>query len=151
MYPARPLIFWIVTFALIAVMVVLLRQILLPFVAGMALAYLLDPLANRLERVGMNRAAATLLILGLFILGVITLLMVAVPIIGAEIATLIENLPAYSKRVQSLVVDPNHPWVSKIVGAGIDRSSTIELANSRASAPAGLRICCAHCGRTAGH
>jgi predicted PurR-regulated permease PerM len=77
----------------------------------------------------MNRAAATLLILGLFILGVITLLMVGVPIIGAEIATLIENLPAYSKRVQSLVVDPNHPWVSKIVGAGLSdaQQSTGEL------------------------
>ena len=31
-------------------------EILLPFVAGMALAYLLDPLANRLERIGINRA-----------------------------------------------------------------------------------------------
>ncbi len=33
----------------------LLREILLPFVAGMALAYLFNPLANRLERLGINR------------------------------------------------------------------------------------------------
>ena len=119
MNDTRPLVFWIVTVALVVMMVVLLRQVLLPFVAGFALAYLLDPLANRLERFGMNRAAATLLILGLFILGVITLLMVAVPIVGAEIAALIENLPAYIKRVQALVVDPNHPWLSKIIGVGL--------------------------------
>jgi predicted PurR-regulated permease PerM len=114
--------FWIATLALAAIVVVLLRQVLLPFVAGMALAYLLDPLVNRLERVGMTRAAATLLILGLFTLGVITLLMVAIPIIGAEIATLIESLPTYSKRVQALVLDPSHPWVSKIIGTALSEA-----------------------------
>jgi hypothetical protein len=76
-----------------------------------------------------DRAAATLLILGLFSIGVITLLMVAIPIIGAEIATLIESLPTYTKRVQALVVDPNHPWISKIVGAGLSevQQSSSEL------------------------
>ena len=127
--------FWVVTLALVAVMVVLLRQVLLPFVAGMALAYLLDPLANRLERIGMNRAAATLFILGLFILGVITLLMIGIPILGTEIATLIENLPTYIKRMHALAVDPNHPWLSKIVGAGLSEAqhSSGELASKSAS------------------
>ena len=59
--------------AVIAV-VVLLREILLPFVAGMVLAYLLDPLANRLERLGMNRLIATLAIMGLFVAGVAALI-----------------------------------------------------------------------------
>ena len=135
MNATRPLMFWIVTLALVAIMVVLLRQVLLPFVAGMALAYLLDPLANRLERIGMNRTAATLFILGLFILGVITLLMIAIPILGAEIATLIENLPAYIKRVHALVVDPSNPWLSKIIGAGLIEAqhSSGELASMGAS------------------
>jgi predicted PurR-regulated permease PerM len=135
MHPTRPLTFWIVTLALVTMMVVLLRQVLLPFVAGMALAYLLDPLVNRLERIGMNRAAATLLILGLFILGVITLLVVAIPIIGAEIAFLAESLPAYIKRVQALVVNPSHPWISKIIGAGLSEAqqSSGELASVGAS------------------
>src|SRR4029450_13365999 len=74
-------------------------------------------------------------ILGLFILGVITLLMIAIPILGAEIATLIENLPAYIKRMHALVVDPNHPWLSKIVGAGLIEAqhSSGELASMGAS------------------
>ena len=135
MNDTRPLVFWIVAVALVVMMVVLLRQVLLPFVAGFALAYLLDPLANRLEQFGIKRAAATLLILGLFILGVITLLMVAVPIVGAEIAALIENLPAYIKRVQALVVDPNHPWLSKIIGVGLVEAqhSSSELTSMGAS------------------
>ena len=40
--------------AVIAV-IVLLREVLLPFVAGLVLAYLLNPLASRIERLGMNR------------------------------------------------------------------------------------------------
>ena len=38
----------------------LLSDVLLPFVAGMALAYLLDPLADRLERLGVSRLVAAL-------------------------------------------------------------------------------------------
>jgi predicted PurR-regulated permease PerM len=48
----RLTVFWSGTLAVIAVMVVLLREILLPFVAGIALAYLLNPVVNRLERLG---------------------------------------------------------------------------------------------------
>jgi predicted PurR-regulated permease PerM len=61
--------------------------------------------------------------------------MVAVPILGAELAALIENLPAYVKRVQGLVMDPNHPWVSKLINAGLIEAqrSSDELAKMGAS------------------
>ena len=113
--------YWIVTGALVVTLAVLLRQVLLPFVAGMALAYLLDPLVNRLERMGMNRAAATLFILASFFVGVITLLVLAIPIIGAELANLIDNLPAYFKRLQDFAGDPSRPWVRKIIGVGMSK------------------------------
>ncbi len=41
----------------------LLSPILLPFIAGMAIAYLLTPLTDRLERLGFNRLIAALLII----------------------------------------------------------------------------------------
>jgi predicted PurR-regulated permease PerM len=47
MSTSRPILFWSATFAATTAVVVLLHQVLLPFVAGMVLAYLLDPLANR--------------------------------------------------------------------------------------------------------
>jgi predicted PurR-regulated permease PerM len=56
----RPIIFWIAVLAAVIAAVVLLREVLLPFVAGTMLAYLLDPLATRLERLGVNRLVATL-------------------------------------------------------------------------------------------
>lgn len=55
---ARPTVLWIAALAIAVVAVVLLREILLPFVAGIALAYLLDPLVNRLHAIGVNRALA---------------------------------------------------------------------------------------------
>ena len=62
----RPIAFWILLLAIGVALAILLREILLPFVAGMALAYLMDPLASRLERIGLNRLAATLIIMALF-------------------------------------------------------------------------------------
>ena len=42
----------------------LFREILLPFLVGMAAAYLLDPAADRLQRFGLRRTAATIVISG---------------------------------------------------------------------------------------
>ena len=127
---ARPL-FWLGTLALLVTAAVLLRDVLLPFVAGMALAYLLDPLVNRLERVGIHRTAATLLILAAFFVGVIVLLIFAIPIIATEIVLLIDKFPTYIKRLQALVVDPSHPSFGKIIDIGVAEAeqSSGELAS----------------------
>ena len=53
----RQIYFWLGSFAAFAAFVYLFSPILLPFVAGMALAYLLDPIADRLERLGLHRLA----------------------------------------------------------------------------------------------
>ena len=85
--------------------VVLLREILLPFVAGMVLAYLLDPLATRLERLGMNRLLATLVIVALFIVAVVALAILMAPIIVRELAYFIEHLPRYVGQLQSFATE----------------------------------------------
>jgi predicted PurR-regulated permease PerM len=129
--PVRPPMFWLATLALLATAAVLLREVLLPFVAGLALAYLLDPLVNRLERIGLNRAVATLLILFLFFAGLILVVLLALPIVTSEIAFLIDKLPAYVRRLQALAVDPSHPSMSKIIDLGIEEAerSSGELAS----------------------
>jgi AI-2E family transporter/regulatory LuxR family protein len=91
----RPILFWIAMLAALIAAVVLLREVLLPFVAGMVLAYLLDPLATRLERLGINRLIATLTIVGLFIVGVVALIVLTAPIIVRELAYFIDNFPLY--------------------------------------------------------
>jgi predicted PurR-regulated permease PerM len=118
MNPARPFMFWIATLAAVIAAVALLREILLPFVAGMVLAYLLDAPVNWLEQIGMNRAGATLTIIGLFAVGVVALVVLTTPVIGAEIADFIENFPAYIQRLHEIATNPGRPWLRRIVGEG---------------------------------
>jgi predicted PurR-regulated permease PerM len=114
----RQIWFWLLTVAVVAGLLWLLRGILLPFVAGMALAYLLDPLANRLERIGVKRLVAALLIVGTFVLAVLILAILVVPILAGQLASFIDKLPDYVTQLQTLIADPNLPWLRKIVGEG---------------------------------
>ena len=57
----RQIIFWLGAFVVVVLALWLLSEILLPFVAGLAIAYLLTPLTDRLERYGINRLVAALL------------------------------------------------------------------------------------------
>ena len=55
----RQAAFWIGVLLLILLFFWVFSEILLPFILGLALAYLLDPIADRLERAGMSRFWAT--------------------------------------------------------------------------------------------
>ena len=129
MMPMRQMVFWALAVAAFALLLWLLRDILLPFVAGMAIAYLLDPLANRLEKLGVRRLVAALLIVGIFALALLLLGILIVPILAGQLSALIAKLPEYVAKVQALVTDPNRPWLSKIVGEGFldAQQSTGEL------------------------
>jgi predicted PurR-regulated permease PerM len=119
MSTSRPILFWIATFAATTAVVVLLRQVLLPFVAGMVLAYLFDPLANRIERLGVNRLVATLAIIAFGVTLIAVIIILTVPVIIRELSHFLEHLPLYVRRVHTLATDPNRPWLSKIVGEGL--------------------------------
>jgi predicted PurR-regulated permease PerM len=122
MNATRPAVFRIAAVAAVAATVVLLREILLPFVAGLALAYLLDPMVNRLERLGLNRTVAALGIVGLFIIGVGGVMLLAIPIVGEEIATLVDKFPVYIGQLQAFATDPSRPWLRKIIGKGVNEA-----------------------------
>jgi predicted PurR-regulated permease PerM len=115
----RQMTFWVLTLLAGVVALYILREILLPFVAGMALAYLLDPLANRLERLGVNRMVASIIIIGAFVLGFVILLLLFVPVLVGQLGAFIERLPGYVQRLQTLAMDPNREWLRKIVGEGV--------------------------------
>jgi predicted PurR-regulated permease PerM len=119
--------FWIAAFAVLVIALWLLSEILLPFVAGMALAYLLDPAVKRLERARVNRLLATLLVIALFIIIFILLIILIVPIFGAQLNAFIENIPRTIARLQALVTDPSRPWLRRIVGEGFRDADIGEL------------------------
>ena len=123
----RQMTFWVLTLVVGVLVLYGLREILLPFVAGMALAYLLDPLANRLERMGINRLAATLVIIGTVVLVFVILILLFVPILSAQLGAFIEKFPGYVSRIQALAMDPNREWLRRFVGEGVADAQVSDL------------------------
>jgi predicted PurR-regulated permease PerM len=119
---ARPSVIWIGTLTAIVLMVVLLREILLPFVAGIALAYLLAPVVDRIERIGVNRTVATLGIVGVFVIGVGGVAVLIIPLLGTELVAFIEEVPSYVGRLQAFANNPSRPWLRKLVGEGLNEA-----------------------------
>ncbi|KAB0265772.1 AI-2E family transporter [Microvirga brassicacearum] len=113
---ARPTVFWVTITIIALVMLVLLREILLPFAVGMALAYLLVPTVERLERVGINRGLAALILIVLLAVGFVGLVLVMLPALVGELRFFIDEFPRYVTRVQSLAADTGRPWLHRIMG-----------------------------------
>jgi predicted PurR-regulated permease PerM len=113
----RQIGFWVAALVVTGMLLFILRGILLPFVAGFALAYLLDPLADRLQRIGLSRLAATLVILVLFVLVFIVALVLLLPFVAHQLATFIERLPGIAARLQQLLVEQGGPLIERLGGA----------------------------------
>lgn len=98
----RHLAFWVLMLGLLVGALFLLGNVLFPFAAGMALAYLLDPLATRLEKLGLNRLTASLVILGISLLIFVLFLLAVIPVLAHQFAAFIKELPGYISRLQVL-------------------------------------------------
>jgi predicted PurR-regulated permease PerM len=121
----RQIIFWLAVLVLVVLALWLLSDILLPFVAGLAIAYLLTPVTDRLERLGVNRLAAALLIITIVVLALVYLILLVAPIVGAQLSSFIESVPGYVTTVQALLGDPSRPWLQKLLGAGFSADKSI--------------------------
>src|SRR5262245_42243777 len=120
----RQLAFWLATFVVLVLLLWLLSDILLPFVAGMALAFLVNPLTDRLERLGVRRMLAALAIIGLVLLLFVVLVLLIAPLLIEQFYALISNIPGYVTRLQTLMVDVEVPWLKPLLGTD-DASKTI--------------------------
>ncbi len=107
----RQLRFWLIGFALTVAGLYLLREMLLPFVAGMAVAYFLDPLADRLERAGCSRMLATAIITAVFVLLVVLAFVLLVPLLVNQIEAFVDSLPGYLELFRERLL----PWVEGLV------------------------------------
>lgn len=112
----RQVVFWSVALAALLLFVFVFGDILLPFVAGMALAYALDPIADRLERLGLNRLGATLAILVLMVVFVALILILLAPVLVRQLADFVEGVPGYVEKLQSLLSSALHSRISDYLG-----------------------------------
>lgn len=81
----------------------LFSSILLPFVLAALIAYLLDPIADRLEAVGVPRGLAAILLVVALLALIIAFLLLFYPLILAQITILISLVPQYIRLLGDLI------------------------------------------------
>ena len=92
--------YWGIAITVIIVLLWQLGDVILPFVLGGAIAYCLDPIADRLERLGLSRVAAVAVITLVATLAFILLFLLVIPTLIQQTAQLIETAPDVFNRLQ---------------------------------------------------
>ncbi|MBS1220735.1 MAG: hypothetical protein H6R24_764 [Proteobacteria bacterium] len=104
--------FWLIFTAVLVGLLYLLAPVLTPFLAAALLAYLGDPLIDRLEARKISRSWAVTLVFGAILLGLLLLLLLLIPLSAHQFKALVHKLPAYLDWFQTSVV----PWLSDALG-----------------------------------
>lgn len=97
--------YWGVASALFLVVLWFMGDVLLPFVLGSAVAYFLDPVADRLQRLGLSRAMATALITVVALLTFVIMALLVIPTLVSQAINLFEIAPDLTKRLSTVVAE----------------------------------------------
>ncbi|MBE1282998.1 MAG: AI-2E family transporter [Rhodobacteraceae bacterium] len=95
--------YWGLTALVIVLCLWFLGDVLLPFVLGGAIAYFLDPVADRLERMGLSRVGATALITITAILTFLIMLLAVLPLLINQLIDLVQVLPQLIKDLRVFI------------------------------------------------
>lgn len=101
--------FWVAMAAIFLLLLWLLNDILLPFVVGMVVAYFLDPVVMRLQRLGMSRTWATTSVTILAVLITVGVAMAVLPPLFSQLQSLILGFPDYTVKLAARItplIDP---------------------------------------------
>ena len=103
--PAREQVtYWGIAAAVFLVVLWYLGDVMLPFVLGAAIAYFLDPVADRLERLGLSRAAATALIAVAAVVLFVVVALLVIPSLIRQATELIEIAPVLVAQLRDFLV-----------------------------------------------
>ncbi|WP_421695165.1 AI-2E family transporter [Aestuariivirga sp.] len=123
----RQILIWTVYFAVLILALWLLSPILLPFIAGLVLAYFLDPVADRLQRLGLSRLAAALLIVVVSILLLVAALVVLAPMLTQQVGKFAGELPGLIQSLSERLNSWAPQWMKDAVArSGADIQGTVK-------------------------
>lgn len=114
----------------------LLGSMLLPFVVGAGLAYVCDPMVDRLERFGLSRTGGVIVVFAVVMLVSALLALLLLPVLEQQVNTLIRSLPRYAEWIQTTV----NPWLGHLSSSGhpFDVESLKKLISENWSSAGGL-------------
>jgi len=98
----------------------LLAPILTPFVAGFLLAYLGNPVVNRLERLSLPRVLAVVVVFSVIVLLFLGLLLFLIPQLARQASGFAANAPAYLEWVQQHVLPRLNAWFGGALPLGTE-------------------------------
>jgi predicted PurR-regulated permease PerM len=111
---------WLAAGIAVLVLLYFLGPILAPFMISAGLAYLGSPLVDRLERYRLPRTLGVCLVFVVFFGGLVTALVLMVPLLQEQVVTFIQNIPDWLKWVQ----DVGLPRIGVHLPAGVRLDAT---------------------------
>lgn len=133
----RQILFWAAMLAALLYVLSVLGSTVTPFVAGIALGYLLDPVVNKLETLGLSRLGASLVILIVFVAVFGALLIFIAPILGNQLVSFAQRLPHYATRLQTLAIDESNALIKKYGGGWLGAFGLGEMSKAQIQSSVG--------------
>jgi len=121
MTPQRQLAYWLTGLGVFVLLLWLLSDILAPFLIGMAVAYFLDPVCDRLEGTGLSRALSTAVVTLLFVVVVALVIGLIVPLVAGEMVELAQQLPNYLELLRQRVIELSETLRTEVDPALLDQ------------------------------
>lgn len=114
---------WMIAIALTGWLLYLLAPVLTPFVASALLAYIGDPLADRLQRLKLPRTLAVVAVFLLTFLLLALLVVLVGPLIQTQIAALFQALPDIAQRAEEVWLPHIAGWLNLDLGDDVGLSA----------------------------
>lgn len=122
----KQVLIWVASLAVAVLVLWLLSPILLPFLAGFVLAYFLDPVADRLQRLGLSRLTSALLIVVVALVVLVAALVIFVPMLADQVGRFAGELPALIQSLATRLNDWAPDWMKEAVSnSGTDIQGSV--------------------------
>ena len=123
----KQVLIWAISLGVLIFGLWVFSPILLPFIAGLVLAYFLDPVADALQRLGLSRLAAALFIVILAILILVLGLVILAPMLSDQLAKFAGDLPGIIQSLTQRFDELAPQWMKDMLaksGADVQGSVT---------------------------
>ena len=97
--------YWGIAAAVFLLLMWLMGNVLVPFLVGGAIAYFLDPVADRLQRLGLSRVLSTALIMLMLFLVIVLLVLAVIPTLIQQTTALVNAAPEISRNLQTFLTE----------------------------------------------
>jgi len=99
----RQVLFWLAALLVAVLIIGALREILLPFIVGIFVAYALNPIVDGLARIGLSRTLASAIIMAIGVALLVVLLINVAPILYQQAEKLALGLPDQLKQLRTVI------------------------------------------------